>query len=154
IVTRDVAGSDGSWQEGRAVVAAPIGEVRSWLLDLDNWPKHFPDVPYSKVLARPGPDNATVRFRSKVAGRELTINMRWNAREITYRGFGKNVNVQGKIFLRPLDATHTEVLMQSTADVHGLVGALASPGVKRSKAFKKLRSDLAALQHEATTTRM
>jgi Polyketide cyclase / dehydrase and lipid transport len=146
IETRDVAGSEGNWQEGRAVIPAPLDDVRGWLLDLEHWPQIFPDVTSAKVLARPAPDRATIRFRSRVAGRELTIAMRWNARGISYRGAGKNVDVQGKIYLTPLDARHTQVVMQSTADVHGLVGALASPGMKRSKAFKKLRADLGALE--------
>jgi hypothetical protein len=151
IVTRDVAGSGGNWQEGRAVIPAPLDEVRGWLTDYERWPQQFPDVTSAEVLARPGPDRATIHFHSKIAGRDLTLNMRWNDRQINYRGTGKNVNVQGKIYMTPLDRNHTEVVMQSTADVHGLVGALASPGMKRSKAFKKLRSDLAALDHMAGT---
>jgi carbon monoxide dehydrogenase subunit G len=146
IETHDVAGSDGNWQEGRAVIDAPLDEVRGWLVDFEHWPQRFPDVTSAKVLARAGGDQAKLRFRSKTIGRELTIDLRWTAREITYRGAGKNVDVQGKITMRPIDAGHTEVVMQSTADVHGLTGAFASKGMKRERAFKKLRADLGALE--------
>jgi len=120
--------------------------VRGWLVDFDHWPQRFPDVTSAKVLARAGGDRAKLRFRSKTIGRELTIDLRWTAREITYRGAGKNVDVQGKIAMRPVGDGRTEVVMQSTADVHGLTGAFASKGMKRERAFKKLRADLGALE--------
>ena len=150
IETRDVAGSDGNWQEGKAVIDAPLDEVRGWLTDFEHWPQHFPDVTSAKVLARSG-DTAKLRFRSRVIGRELTIDLRWTPREITYRGAGKNVDVQGKIEMRPVDAKRTEVVMQSTANVHGLSGAFASKGLKRDRAFKKLRADLGALEKMSQT---
>ena len=77
--------------------------------------------------------------------------MRWTPREITYTGGGKNVDVQGKIEMRPIDAKRTEVVMQSTANVHGLSGAFASKGLKRDRAFKKLRADLGALEKLSRT---
>ncbi len=146
----DVAGSDGNWQQGRAVVDAPLDQVRGWFTDFANWPANFPDVTSAKVLAS-GPDTARLRFRSRIIGRELTIDVHWTAREITYHGTGKNVAVQGKIEMRPIDAKRTEVVLQTTADVHGLAGAFASKGYKRQHAFKKLRSDLAAIEHLSQT---
>ena len=153
IETRDVAGSNGNWQEGSATIAAPLAEVRGWLTDFEHWPQRFPDVTAAKVLARSG-DSATLRFRSKTIGRELTIKLRWTEREINYVGAGKNVNVQGKIALTPKGDGATQVIMQSTADVHGLSGAFATQGLKRDRAFKKLRADLGALERMAGTTRM
>src|SRR5689334_14660684 len=88
--TRDLPGSDGNWQEGRAVVDAPIDVVRGWLVDFEHWPQLFPDVQYAKVLSRPAGSQAVVRFRSRIVGRELTIGFGWGAREIRYRGGGKN----------------------------------------------------------------
>ena len=67
IETHDLAGSDGNWQEGRAVIDAPLDEVRGWLVDFEHWPQHFPDVTSAKVLARAGGDRpscASARRRS------------------------------------------------------------------------------------------
>ncbi|HEY2746422.1 MAG TPA: SRPBCC family protein [Polyangia bacterium] len=146
----DVAGSDGNWQQGRAVIDAPLDEVRGWLVDFEHWPTHFPDVTSAKVLAH-GRDTAKLRFASRVIGRELTIDLHWTAREISYRGAGKNVDVQGKITLAPEGDRRTSVVMQSTANVHGLAGAFATKGLKRDRAFKKLRADLGALEHLSQT---
>ena len=151
IETRDVAGSGGSWQEGHGVIDAPVREVQGWLTDYEHWPQNFPDVKWAKVLSRPGPDRAVVRFRSSIIGRDLTLNLHWNARAIVYRGVGKNVEVQGKVLLTPLPRGRTDVVLQSTADVHGIVGALASKATRRARAFKKLRSDLASLQRMSQT---
>ena len=147
----DVPGSGGNWQEGRGVINAPVDEVHAWFLDFDHWPQRFPDITSAQTLARPARDQARVRFHSNIIGRELTLNMRWNERNIAYTGWGKGVNVQGKILLTPVGPRRTQVVMQSTADVHGLSGAFATPGMKRKRAFKKLRSDFAALQRLSGT---
>lgn len=151
IETRDVEGSDGSWQEGHAVIDAPVDEVHAWLTDYEHWPQRFPDVQWAKVLSRSGRDRAMVRFRSKIIGRELTLNLRWTARAIVYRGIGKNVDVQGKVLLSPVGRGRTDVVMQSTADVHGIVGVLASKKTRRERAYKKLRADLGSLQRMSQT---
>ena len=57
------------------------------------------------------------------------------------------MDVQGKIALRPAGGGRTEVVMQSTANVHGLAGAFATKGLKRERAFKKMRADLGALEN-------
>src|SRR6185312_5411849 len=151
IETRDVPGTDGDWQEGHAVIDAPIDEVRRWHTDFERWPQSFPDVQWAKVLSRSGNDRAVMKFRSSIIGRDLTLNMHWNARAIVYRGVGKNVDVQGKVLLTPLGRGRTDVVLQSTADVHGIVGALASKATRRARAYKKLRADLGALQNLSRT---
>lgn len=150
IRTGDVAGSDGNWQEGRAVIDAPLAEVRAWLVDFDRWPQYFSDIQSAKTLSRSG-NSAVVRFRSRIIGRDMTMRVRWGKNAIVSRGRGKNVDAQGKIRLRAIDDGHTEVVMQSTADVHGLAGAFASKGLKRDRAFKKLRADLGSLEKLAAT---
>src|SRR5262245_58723347 len=101
IQTGDVPGSDGQWQQATAVVDAPLDEVRGWLTDYDHWPELFKDIKSAQVLARPGPSGATVRFYSKIVGREMTMNVVWTKRYIVYRGTGANVDAQGRIALVP-----------------------------------------------------
>jgi len=149
IRTGDVAGSDGNWQEARAVIDAPIAEVRGWLVDFDRWPQRFGDVQSAKTLSRSG-NSAVVRFRSRIVGRDMTIRVHWTQDAIDSFGQGKNVEAQSKIRLRAVDDAHTEVVMQSSADVHGLAGAFASQGIKRQRAFKKLRADLGSLEKLAS----
>ncbi|HWE31308.1 MAG TPA: hypothetical protein VHB97_25055, partial [Polyangia bacterium] len=48
-----------------------------------------------------------------------------------------------KIFMRPVDAGHTEVTLQGASEVHS---AFATRGLKRKRALAKMRSDLRALQ--------
>ena len=97
----------------------------------------------------------TLRFRSRIIGRDMTIRLRTAGDTITYDGFGKDVTTQGKIFMRPIDAQHTEVILQSSTEVHGALGAFASKGMKRKRAFAKMSSDLKALEAMASgRTRM
>jgi hypothetical protein len=147
----DVPNTHGTWQEGSAVIAAPLPEVRRWLTDFDTWPGRFPDVQSASTLRRDG-DVTTGRFRSRIIGRDMTIHLRQGSGGMTYTGEGKNVTTQGKVFLRALDPGHTQVIMQSTAQVHGLAGAFASPGTKRKRALRKIDSDLTALQSLASRT--
>jgi polyketide cyclase/dehydrase/lipid transport protein len=153
IRTTDVAGSDGNWQEARSVIDAPLAEVHGWLVDFDHWPQHFGDIQWAQTLSKRG-DTAVIRFRSRIIGRVMTMGVGWNRDAIDYRGRGKNVYAQGKIRLRPLDGGHTEVVIQSSADVHGLAGAFATKGLKRQRAFKKMSADLASLEKLAGGRRM
>jgi hypothetical protein len=153
IRTGDVPGSDGNWQEARTVIDAPLADVRRWLIDYDHWPQHFSDIQWAKVVWRRG-DSAVIRFRSRIIGRDMTMGVRWSSDAIDYRGRGKNVYAQGKIRLRAVDAAHTEVLMQSTAAVHGLARAFATKGLKRQRALKKMRADLASLDRLAGARRL
>jgi carbon monoxide dehydrogenase subunit G len=151
----DVPGTNGQWQQGSSVIAAPLDEVRGWLTDFNAWPKLFPDVQSASVLQHDG--NAyTVRFRSNIVGRDMTLRLAVAPRVVVYTGSGKNVTSQGKVTLKPIDRNHTEVLMQSSAEVHGFAGAFASKGMKRKRAFKKISSDLTTLHSLAAraSTRM
>jgi hypothetical protein len=140
----DVPGTGGQWQQGSTVVAAPLPEVRRWLTDYDAWPALFPDVEWATVLARDG-DLWTVRFRSRIVGRDLTIRVRISPTLLVYVGTGKDVTTEGKVYLKALDRQHTSVLMQSSATVHGLAGAFVGTGTKRKRALRKIGADLSAL---------
>jgi hypothetical protein len=147
----DVPNTHGTWQEGTAVIAAPLPEVQRWMTDFDAWPARFPDVQSASTLYRDG-DVTTGRFRSRIVGRDMTIHLRQGPGGMSYTGEGKNVTTQGKVYLRALDPNHTQVTMQSTAQVHGIAGAFASQGLKRKRALRKIDSDLVALQSLASRT--
>jgi hypothetical protein len=148
----DVSGSAGRWQEAKSVIPAPLAEVRLWMTDFANWPKRFDDVTSARVLDQED-GVTTLRFHSRIIGRDLTIRLRLAANTVTYDGFGKNVTTQGKIFMRPVDARHTEVVLQGSSDVHGALGAFATQGLKRQRALAKMQSDLRALQAMASAKR-
>jgi uncharacterized membrane protein len=141
----DLAGSRGSWQEAKSVIDAPVADVQEWMGDVAQWPQRFSDVTSVHILGKQG-NATTLRFHSKIIGRDLTITTRAAGDLISYDGFGKDVTTQGKIFMRPIDARHTEVILQSTSEVHGALGAFASKGMKRKRAFAKMTSDLKSLE--------
>lgn len=141
----DLAGSRGKWQEAKSVIDAPVADVREWMGDVAHWPERFSDVTTVRILAKQG-NATTLRFHSKIIGRDLTITTRSAGDTITYDGFGKDVTTQGKIFMRPIDDRHTEVILQSSSEVHGALGAFASKGMKRKRAFAKMSSDLKSLE--------
>jgi hypothetical protein len=145
IVTRDVPGSDGRWQEGSTVVPAPRAEVLHWLTDYGDWPTRFPDIQYSQVLGVDSYGRQVVRFRSRIVGRPITLRSAATREGVVFEGAGANVHTQGKIWVTELGPEQTQVIMQSTAEVHGLAGAFASQGFKRDRAFRKIRADLSAL---------
>jgi carbon monoxide dehydrogenase subunit G len=144
VTVGDLPGTDGQWQRGEAVVAAPPAVVQRWLGDYAAWPSRFPDVEWAQERGMDQEGRAVVRFRSRIVGRTMTIRVHDQPGLITYDGEGKNVVTQGKIYVEPAPGG-TRVIMQTTADVHGLAGAFATANLKRSRAFKKLRADLSAL---------
>lgn len=145
IAIGEVPGSDGEWQEGVTIVPSGASQVRYWLTDYAHWTDRFPDIDHSEVLGRTPEGQTVVRFHSAIIGRQLTIRIRQTPQGIEYDGEGKNVTTQGKIYIQSLGPSQTRVVMQTTASLHGLSGALASEGMKRSRAQRKLRSDLTAL---------
>jgi hypothetical protein len=146
----DISGSAGKWQEAKSTIAAPIADVRIWMTDFAHWPERFADVTSAKILAQ-SDGITTLRFHSKIIGRDMTIKLRAGGNMVTYDGFGKDVTTQGKIFMRPIDASHTEVTLQSSSEVHGALGAFATKGLKRKRALAKMQSDLRALQAMAAS---
>jgi hypothetical protein len=141
----DLPGTDGNWQEGVAVVAAPATQVRGWLTDYDHWPELFSDITEAKQLGRTEDGRAVVRFYSRIAGRMLTISERETEWGLEYEGGSRHVNFRGKIFIEVVDPQTTRVRMQSTSDVHGMLAPFVTRGMKRSKAFDVTRSDLRSL---------
>ena len=141
----DISGSSGKWQEAKSTIDAPIADVREWMTDFVHWPDRFNDVTSARILSR-ADGVTTLRFRSKIIGRDMTIKLHVAENMVTYDGFGKDVTTQGKIFMRAIDDHHTEVTLQSSSEVHGALGTFASKGMKRKRALTKMQSDLRALQ--------
>ncbi|HEY7954170.1 MAG TPA: SRPBCC family protein [Polyangia bacterium] len=145
LLLRDVPGSGGSWQEGSAVVAAPVDEVRHWLTDYPAWPKRFDDIEWSQALADDAAGRHVVRFRSRIAGRTLTVHEAVTKHLISFEGDGPEVHTQGRIWLLDAGGGATRVIMQSTSEVHGLLGLFATRGLKRRRAFEVIQADLDSL---------
>jgi hypothetical protein len=145
IVVGDLPGTNGRWQSGRANVNAPASEVQHWFSDYNTWPQHFPDVQWAQGRGVTADGRQIVRFRSKVLGRTLTIRTRETRGLISYEGEGKDVTTQGKIYISPAGSNASVVDMQTTGEVHGIAGAVASEAYKRKKAIRKITVDLNAI---------
>jgi hypothetical protein len=142
---RDLPGTDGEWQEATAIIAAPAGQVRRWLVDYPNWPVLFDDVEHAQVLGSEPDGAAVVRFRSRIAGRTIVLREWQTHFGLVYRGEAPNVRTQGRIYLLDLGNGRTRVIMQSTAQVHGFWRPFATKRLKRNRAFEIMRSNLESL---------
>ncbi|MCU1279148.1 MAG: hypothetical protein JWM53_2694 [bacterium] len=151
----DLPGTDGTWQTGEVVVAAPAAEVQAWLSDAPDWPARFPDVEWAHALGTTADGRRIVQFSSRAIGRPMTIRVREQPGLISYDGEGKDVTTRGKNYIERLGERRTRVVLQTTAEVHGAIGAFASDKMKRERARRKLTADLDALvklaNHQATT---
>ncbi len=141
----DLANSHGDWQQGSAVVDASRDQVRQWLTDYRDWPRHFPDIEWSEVLPDDSAGRHVVRFRSKIADRMIVVHEAIEPGLLVFEGFSPNIHTQGRIHLIPLGDGSTRVVMQSTTEVHGFIGIFATRGLKRDRAFKVTRAHLDAL---------
>lgn len=147
----DLAGTDGQWQEGIALVPAPPAKVQYWLTDYDRWVGRFPDIEWSKLLGDDDRGRHIVRFRSKLAGRTFTVHERVEPGLLVFDGWAPNVHTQGRIWILDAGGGNTRVIMQSTAEVHGFIGLFATKGYRRKSAFAATRSHLGALLDLAST---
>ena len=141
----DLPGSNGAWQTGEVTVAAPAEEVQRWFADAAAWPSRFPDDRWVKVMGTAPDGRQVVQFRSKILGRDLTLRLREQPGSIVYDGEGKGVRLQGKIYIQSLGPQLTHVVLQTSANLHGTTAALISEKSKRTRALKKLSSDLNAI---------
>lgn len=148
VVVGELPGTHGQWVQGETIVAAPAPVVQSWLDDISQWAKRYPDVEWAQTLGTTKSGERIVRFRSSIVGRTLTLRIRTAPGRITYEGEGKNVTTRGRIFVDAVDASHARVILQSTAEVHGLAGVFATQSLKRQRAEQKIRSDLTSLVTE------
>jgi carbon monoxide dehydrogenase subunit G len=140
----DLPGSDGRWQHGEVTIAAPAAEVQRWFSDASHWRDRFPDNQQVRVMGTAPDGRQVVEFHSAVLGRTLTVRLREQPGLITYDGSGKNVTTQGKLFFEAVGPDRTRIEMQTTAELHGVIGAVASQGMKRKRALAKLNADLNA----------
>jgi hypothetical protein len=141
----DLAGTNRDWQEGMAVVDAPLDQVRHWLTAYEEWPLLFPDVQWVRRLGVDRQGRDVFRFRSRYAGRAITMHQRNAPNMLVYEGWGPNVHTQGRTYLIALTPDRTRVIMQTSSEVHGLPGVFASHKLKRERADRALRGHLQAL---------
>jgi carbon monoxide dehydrogenase subunit G len=140
----DLPGTNQDWQEGQVVVAAPAAEVQRWFTDASQWAARFPDDSDVRDYGRMADGRHVVRFHSNALGRTLTVAMTEQPGLITYEGKGKDVKTHGKIYIQPLGPSLTRITMQTTGELHGIAGVFGTENMKRSRALKKLSSDLYA----------
>jgi hypothetical protein len=140
----DLPGTDRHWQTGEVTVGAPAAEVQQWFSDATRWAERFPDDSAVRILGRAPDGRKLVEFHSKVLGKTLTVRILERPGLITYDGSGKGINTQGKILFEPLGPNRTKIVMQTTGELHGALGVLATEGMKRKRALAKLSADLNA----------
>jgi hypothetical protein len=145
IQLQDIPGTDREWQEASAVVDAPAREVQHWLTAYEEWRQLFPDIEWVQRLGIDKDGRDVVRFRSRYAGRTITMHQSISPQLLVYEGWGPNVHTQGRVYVIDLGSARTRVIMQTTAEVHGLAGIFATKGLKRNRAFQALRGHLTAL---------
>jgi hypothetical protein len=140
----DVAGARGQWHQGSTIVAAPIEEVRAWLLDFAGWPRRFPDVVATRVLKHTTPNVWILWYHSRILARDVTIRVHATPDEVTYHGApGERGAPAGKILIKALDGHHTEVTMKTRSLGRRAVTAAARTQKERTR--RKLEADLTAL---------
>jgi len=152
VIVRDVPGTGRHWQEARSIVDAPPETVHRWLTEFEYWPGRFHDVIETRVLERNG-DRARIYMRSGIMGRGMVLSVRISPTGIFYEGNDGDVRAFGRIFLTPAGDGRTDVIMQSSANVSGLLGALAPKSVIRERAREKLSADLGDLNRLARAHR-
>jgi hypothetical protein len=153
IELRDLPGTGGQWQQGVAVIPAPAARVHQWLTDYGRWSSRFPDIEWAQLLGDDGHGRHIVRFRSRLAGRVFVIREAVQPELLVFDGWAQNVYVQGRIFVLDQGDRTSRVVMQSTAEVHGLIGLFATLGYRRKSAFAAISAHLEALYNLARATR-
>jgi hypothetical protein len=141
----DIPGTDREWQQASAVVNAPAKLVSHWLTAYEQWRQLYPDIEWVQRLGVDAEGRDVVRFRSRYAGRTITMHQSVTPKLLVYEGWGPNVHTQGRVYVIDMGRERTRVIMQTTAEVHGLAGVFATKGLKRNRAFQALRGHLAAL---------
>jgi hypothetical protein len=150
IELHDLAGTDGEWQEGVAVIPAPRAQIHQWLTDYQNWPRRFPDIGWATVLGDDAEGRHIVRFSSHIVDAIITVHEKVTPELLVFTGTAPYTHTQGRIYLIDLGDGTTRVIMQSTAKVHGFWKIFATKGLKRERAYRVTRSHLQALYDLAT----
>jgi hypothetical protein len=145
IELQDLPGTNREWQQASTVVNAPAPVVKHWLTAYEQWRQLFPDIEWVQRLGVDEIGRDVVRFRSRYAGRTITMHQAVTPRLLIYEGWGPNVHTQGRVYVIDMGRDRTRVIMQTTAEVHGLAGVFATKGLKRNRAFQALRGHLTAL---------
>ncbi len=145
IELHDLANTDGTWQEGVAVVPAPPAKVQEWLTDYGRWHGRFPDMAWVQYLGDDERGRHVVRFRSYLANRTFVIHEAVQPGLLVFDGWAPNVHTQGRIWILDAGDGRSRVIMQSTNEVHGFIGLFATRGYRRRAAYAATQSHLGAL---------
>jgi hypothetical protein len=139
----DVSGARGQWHQGSTIVAAPVEEVRAWLLDFAGWPRRFPDVVATRVLKHTTPNVWILWYHSRILARDVTIRVHATPDQVTYRGApGEKRAPAGQILVKAIDRQHTLVTMKTRS--LGLPRSAAARS-QTERTRRKLEADLTAL---------
>jgi hypothetical protein len=146
IELRDLPDTDGNWQEGRAVIEAPRAMVHRWLTDYPRWAERFADIRWVEVLADDERGRHVIRFASRIADHTLTVHEAVTDELLVFEGWAPYLHTQGRIHLLDRGDGTTLVLMQSTAEAHGIARLFATKSLKRKRAYQVTTSHLVSLQ--------
>jgi hypothetical protein len=142
----DLPGTDGNWQEGRAVIAAPRAAVHRWLTEYARWAERFTDIRWAEVLPDDERGRHVIRFSSRIADHVLTVHEAVSDELLVFEGWAPYLHTQGRIYLLDRGDGTTLVLMQSTAEAHGIARLFATKSLKRKRAYQVTTSHLQSLQ--------
>ena len=145
IELHELAGTDGRWTEGVALVPAPPARVYEWLTDYAHWQGRFPDMAWAQYRGDDERGRHIVRFHSYLANRTFTIHESVTPELLVFDGWAPNVHTQGRIWILDAGGGRTRVIMQSSNEVHGLIGLFATRSYRRRAAFAATTSHLRAL---------
>ena len=81
--------------------------------------------------------------------RELVLDAHTDANGIYYEAKDDNVHATGRIFITPTGDGRTDVIMQTSANISGILGAIAPSSMVRERERAKLVSDLRDLNRLA-----
>jgi len=146
IELRDLPDTDGNWQEGRAIIAAPRAAVHRWLTEYARWAERFTDIRWAEVLPDDERGRHVIRFSSRIADHVLTVHEAVTDALLVFEGWAPYLHTQGRIHLLDRGDGTTLVLMQSTAEAHGIARLFATKGLKRKRAYQVTTSHLQSLQ--------
>jgi hypothetical protein len=148
VAVRDLPGTQRRWQEARTIVEAPPEVVRRWLTEYEFFTGRFHDVQQVEVLERNG-NRVRMFLRSRIIGRPMIVDSEQVPEGIFYTAHDGGIGAAGRIFLTPVEGGRTDVIMQTTGHVGGVLGAFVPNGTMRSRERAKLTADLVDLNRLA-----
>ena len=137
--------------EGTVVLAATPAEVYRAVTEYAQWKTLFSDVTSVRVRSGGGRRDATVEFRSRALGHQVTVRFdNDDGRVIRFQLIDgpPGARAWGEYVLEPRDGgRQTAIRATLYMDVKGAVGWLVTDNSIRRKREAKLRADLEDLAH-------